>query len=152
MLRSDGVLLGVYLLGLCGLLAGCGGSTASQGDFVRNPVTGTVTLDGNALMKGSIRFFPLETTGASTITGGAILDGKFKLDEKTGLPAGKYKVTISATSGSSEPVDPDKLMSGEVTEESPEELIPAKYNSESELTCEVKADSPNELKFELTTK
>ncbi len=39
------------------LLAGCGGSSGKA--IERNPVSGTVTLDGSPLDQGAIRFEPM---------------------------------------------------------------------------------------------
>jgi hypothetical protein len=54
-------------------------------------VTGTVWLDGELLLNGSIRFVPVKgTTGSDA--GAAIRQGKYQIEK--GLTVGKYKVEI----------------------------------------------------------
>jgi hypothetical protein len=54
-------------------------------------VTGTVWLEGELLLKGSIRFVPVKgTTGSDA--GAAIRQGKYQIEK--GLTVGKYKVEI----------------------------------------------------------
>jgi hypothetical protein len=85
-------------------------------------VTGKVTVDGNPLTLGSVRFVPDKTKGNTSPTesvGEIKSDGTYTLttNGKTGVPAGWYKVTVTAA----EPVDSSKPFSGKV-------LVAPKYN------------------------
>jgi hypothetical protein len=114
-------------------LTGCGG-----GDGPR-PVSGTVTLDGQPLPSGEI-LFEYEDTSKSA-DGGQIKDGSFTFSAKPG----KAKVTITAMREI-----PGKTVVGAMGEALPstEQYLPAKYNTATELTAEVKAGS-NRFEFPL---
>jgi uncharacterized protein (TIGR03067 family) len=88
---------------------------------VRADVEGTVTLDGKPIALGAISFFPPD--GAAPVAATPIKDGKFALK----VPVGKMKVAINV----SRPVDNKK--------DKFEELLPAKYNTNSVLVFEVTA-------------
>lgn len=70
-----------------GLVAGCGGPAGPA----RTPVTGTVTLDGQPLKQGEIRFDPVDGKGPSD--GAPIKDGAFTIQ----ATAGEKKVVIVST-------------------------------------------------------
>ena len=92
-------LLSLVLFGLA-VVSGCG-----SGDTLnRQPVSGTVKLDGQPLASGSIRFIPQDTTGKVTSGGGPITDGKYSTD----LPPGKYLVKIFSTEEKEGGFDPSK--------------------------------------------
>ena len=77
----------VLLIGM----AGCGGSDLPD----TAPVTGEVTIDGQPLQTGSIRFFPANGRGAM----GEIVDGRYALRtfaENDGALLGSHTVTITA--------------------------------------------------------
>ncbi len=134
------------------LLIGFLSSGCSEGDELpREAVSGTVTLDGTPLEKGSIQFSPVAgNPGASIEGGGLITAGKFSIPKNPGLVPGNYQVAIYA--GGSK--------GGAKGEKRPEtggpapskEAIPAKYNARTELKEEVKKGGPNDFKFELTSK
>ena len=110
--------------------AGCG-KTGSK----IAPVTGRITLDGKPLEKADILFQPDGSKPPSS--GRTIADGRYELAYKRGVMGGTVgpntvRITISS----------------DVVENPPN--IPARYNSESELTKEVKS-GPNEFNFDLTT-
>src|SRR4051794_20308380 len=72
-------------------LAGC-----SSGDGLdRQPVAGSVTLDGAPLPKGTIRFTPTSNE-AGTDTSAEISGGKYAFTKQTGPVAGNYSVSISS--------------------------------------------------------
>ncbi len=130
----------IWRLGLgmaCLVLLGCGQRATVDKAY---PVSGTVTLDGSPMPDGEIRFWAVEKGDFQTVP---IKDGKFKGEAK----AGKRKVEICAFR-----MGQDKVMSGLKVEGTRENIIPAKYNTQSKLTAEVKADGPNEFKFEITSK
>jgi hypothetical protein len=53
-------------------------------------VQGTVTVNGQPLSEGAVRFIPLD--GNTPTTGGAIRDGKFRV----AVPVAKQRVEVSA--------------------------------------------------------
>jgi hypothetical protein len=119
------------------LLAGCSGGPAA------GTVSGEVTLDGQPLKQGLIRFVPAD--GKTATADGPIADGKYSV----AVPAGEKKVEISAAKvvGRHKMYDtPDSP----VVEDSVE-LLPARYNVRSELTYTV-TKGPQEKKFDLTSK
>jgi len=127
-----------FLCGICVcliLLSGCDGGPAT------GTVTGQVFLDGKPLEKGSIRFQPQEGPTA----GKEIVNGQFAAQ----VPVGPARVEIYAVKvvGQRPAYDaPDSPMVDMV-----KDIIPARYNTQSELTTEVKRGQ-NEVKFELTSK
>jgi hypothetical protein len=119
------------------LIAGCGdGSTAT--------VSGTVTVDGQPLKEGLIRFVPPSTAAAAVEA--PITNGEYTA---AGVPLGEVQVQISAPKvvGKMKMID---------TPESPyvdkvEELLPPRYNVQSELKMTVESGS-QEKSFQLKSK
>ena len=141
-----------HALVLAAGLAAAGCSTSGD-DLPREPVTGTVTLDGQPLANGVISFNPVgeRMAGGDQVSGGAqITGGKFTIPRETGLVPGNYNVTINAAS-QSERTKPAQAGGGKPSE-LPKELIPAKYNSSTELKADVKKGVPNDFTFTLVTK
>ena len=104
------------------LAAGCSDSHEAT-------VSGTVTVDGAPAKTGSIAFIPAD--GQSRTSGGPITDGKYE----SRIPIGKQRVEIRVP----KVVGQRKLYN---TPDSPtqdilEEVLPPKYNSQSELQLEV---------------
>jgi hypothetical protein len=94
-------------------------------------VNGTVTLDGATLAEGLIRFDPQD--GQTATADAPIKDGAFSAR----VPVGPKRISISAP----KVVGKRKMYE---TADSPtvdviEELLPARYNSESDLTLTVSA-------------
>jgi len=136
----------VSCLVLLGALAaaGCGGG---GGDTLpREPVTGTVTLNGVPVDHGNIQFRPVGGQGDGTIAGAEIKGGKYSIPREQGPVAGGYRVIISSTEETGAPSGGD--MPGQVTSGA-KELIPAKYNTSSNLDREIKKVGDNTLNFEL---
>lgn len=120
----------------CILIVGC--SKKSN----RSTVAGTVTLDGQPLKSGVIRFMPADGQTASADS--IITDGKFSAS----VPPGEKKISISApkVTGQRRVYEtPDSPMIDIV-----HELVPAKYNVQTELTLTVSASS-QEKDFPLTS-
>jgi hypothetical protein len=107
-------------------------------------VQGTVTLDGKPVDNGTIRFTPLE--GQAATAGGVIDDGKFS----STVPIAKHRVEISATQISGEATAEGRHtpVAGDYTAT---ELIPEKYNTNSELTLDV-TSGLNEPHFDLKSR
>jgi hypothetical protein len=119
------------------LTAGCGGSA-------KVVVKGTVTLDGNPLEEGAINFFPAD--GSGTTAGGVISGGNFSVP----VPAGSVIVRISA----SKVIRREPMYAGDPKgpmKEIRTDIIPAKYNAQSELKLDVKSGM-DDVKYDLTSK
>lgn len=137
-LRSRGP---VALALLIALLTGCGSSEPK-----RYPVKGTVQYKGAPVPLGTISFIP---EGSVAPAGGVeIKNGAYEFPPALGLPAGKYKVSISYPDPKGAAPQPKE---GEAPGASREvkELLPEKYNGATELTAEVKPVGSNEFPFDL---
>jgi hypothetical protein len=129
----------IFLLTLLPLLTvfGCGGPDN------RAEISGTVRLNGTPLATGSISFVPTEgTTGPSS--GGLITDGKYHVPRAKGVAVGKNRVSILSVMKTGRRIAD---LRGELEDEKVQ-VVPRKYNEESELICTVKSGS-NQLDFDL---
>src|SRR5262245_26830212 len=115
------------------VLAGCGDSTTGE-------VRGTIKFDGQPVKEGAITFKPVD--GKTGTAGGQIKDGRYTAR----VPLGEMKVEISAP----KVVRMKKLYDTPNSPEAPvtEEVLPAKYNTQTELRLEVKPGL-NEKDFDL---
>jgi hypothetical protein len=116
--------------------AGC------SGDSSHGTVSGTVTLDGNPLEAGLIRFVPAD--GQTATADATIEKGAFTAK----VPVGEKQITISAP----KVVGKRKMYE---TPDSPtvdvvQELLPERYNLRSELTYTVEPGE-QEKDFALTS-
>ncbi|QDU49978.1 hypothetical protein [Gimesia panareensis] len=127
-----------FLIGLCGCTGGSGEPVPELAD-----VNGVVTIDGAPLMNAKVIFEPQEATDnarrrASSAT--TQQDGSYTLEyneDVSGASLGAHKVMI--------------LKLTDNPEDAGKQLVPPKYNDQSELTAEVKAGG-NSINFDLTTK
>jgi hypothetical protein len=124
------------------------GGCSGDGLF-RQPVSGYVNLDGKPLALGAVIFYPVKINDLGiVINGGAMVkDGYFSLPRSSGLIPGKYFVAIRAA-------EPQHKRHGKRSEHEDEEkvakeVVPAKYNSETDLTIEIKDNAIKELTFHL---
>ncbi len=124
-------------------LIGCGGPATD-----RVPVAGEVTIDGQPLDRGSIEFHPDGEEG--TVTGGVIREGTFEIPATQGAKPGKYSVRIFASSGGVE-AEPDEPPGPEAEGQVAEERIPAKYNTETELSADIGEQGAVDLRFEVNS-
>lgn len=101
---------------------GCGPSDG----ITRVEVNGNVQLDGSPVVRGQIRFVPeVGTLGPVTIE--EIREGRYSARHDGGVPVGTHRVEILAW----DPTVPFSFGPGQKT---PDQLVPAKYNDNSELT------------------
>ena len=118
----------------------------------RCAISGAVTLDGKPVDGGNIQIDPLEAKQTSA-SGALIRAGRYSIPRQTGLAPGKYRVRIywaeKVNTGIVPTITGDVGHNVNVTP--PRELIPAKYNTESELTIEVRQSDANRFDFALTT-
>jgi hypothetical protein len=131
------------------LAAGCG---SDRPELAR--VTGTVTLDGKPLPKGTITF---ESVGKRPATG-TIVNGQITevttYDAGDGAPVGSHKVAISATEAPASAVvaNPGEAKAPRADYMTGKSLIPTRYNdpSTSGLSAEIKSGE-NTVEFKLTS-
>ncbi len=126
------------LVGTLVLCAGCGDPNTST-------VTGTVTVDGEPLAEGAIRFDPKD--GAVATSGNQIKDGKFTV---VGPPGIKKVVITSAKAIGEESLyeDDPKAPKRKISKQ----WLPARYNEQTELELDVKPGKNPPQEFKLTTK
>lgn len=121
-----------WLLLVFAMVLGCGGSQCT--------VTGTLSFNGQPIQDGSIRFFPVDgTEGPGAVA--KIENGQYGITSESNLLAGKYSVQITAVKKTGRMIRPREVMPGDAGTPTEEEiqLIPAKYNSESELRADLHA-------------
>jgi len=117
------------------VFCGCGG----RSDIAT--VTGTVTLEGQPLANARIVFQPMGSGSASY--GRTDAEGKYELqygEDIMGATIGSHRVTISTFSAGDPDADPPDAITPE--------LVPSKYNAETELHVEV-SRGENTLNFDL---
>ena len=134
MCKTEGVIRGLFVLGLCVLGAGCGDSDLGR-------VTGTIHLDGQPLQDAMVTFYPIASESAvkSGDRGGASYgrtdaNGEYELiysRTKKGAEIGEHRVVITTL---------EEGGGGDYGPGTPEKL-PKKYNVETALTAEVKPGS-----------
>lgn len=118
---------------------GCGSGNRPE----MGTVSGLVTLDGKPVPDAVVRFQPNSGRGSRAKTNA---DGYYSLGyvgSAEGALIGEHKVTIST-----QWMDEDRTTHKMVSHP---ETLPARYNSESDLTSTVEAGH-NEINFELTSK
>jgi hypothetical protein len=147
--NSGRLLIGGYLrLFAAGLaVSGC---SAPDDDVPRQPVAGTVLVDGLRLTYGLIIFYPQRapTRADGAIPSEATIEnGSFSLPRRFGLAPGKYKIWIQSERRRQERIE--REASPETRIGVAKGKIPAKFNSESVLEVEVKEGGIKDLKIEI---
>lgn len=131
--------VGICMAGALLLPAGCGGSP-------RVAVEGTVSVNGRPLEEGAITLIPLAgTPGASA--GARIVKGRFSMPAAKGPMPGRFRVEITAAGPTGRMVESDEVPPRMVPEFG--QILPAKFNSKSELTAELPAGGRAKLDFSL---
>jgi hypothetical protein len=102
-------------------------------------VQGTVSVNGQPLSEGAVRFIPVD--GNTPTTGGTIRDGKFRV----AVPVSKQRVEISANVIDREKTPPNPTNDQIVMKK----LVPERYNSQSKLVIDV-VKGLNEPVYKLT--
>lgn len=130
----------IYPILICLLFAGCGDEDG------RLSLTGTVTLDQQPLASGSIVFIPI---GGGPSTGCSIENGKFQIPAERGPAEGNYRVEIVSYKSTGEMIDDPDLPGLKV--EQKRQILPDRYNKESELSLQVNAETAENAQFTLTS-
>jgi hypothetical protein len=114
-------------------LIGCGGDNMAD-------VAGTVTINGAPAEKGSVTFIPAD--GKAPTAGSEIVNGKYSA--RVPLGTAKVQIRVPKVVGKKKLYDtPDSPVQDLL-----EEVLPAKYNDQTELTLDVKP-GVNEKNWEL---
>lgn len=133
---------------------GCG--SAEEDPRAREPISGTVTFDGQPLKDGTIQLQPASQQ-EGVASGGMVSDGHFEIPRAEGPVPGNYTVAIyaaagtAASTGSAEGAAPTApAPKARRTIASLRGVIPTRYNIETELKAEVKSGGPNTYVFNLS--
>jgi hypothetical protein len=121
---------------------GCSG----EDPLDRQAISGTIRIGGQPLDAGAILLDPI-SNHAGTAVGATVHDGSFTIIRKDGPVPGSYKVRIYASSGVQAPAPKG------ASERKPRpmvELIPEKYNSQTELRTEIISGQTRTLTYNLT--
>jgi len=109
-------------------------------------VQGKVTVNGQPVANGFVRFMAIDPNG--TNASAVIKDGQYSLPAEQGPTKGRYRVEFNVPSAQKKKV-PNDDAPGQFREEAPE-TMPAKYNTKSTLVQEIDPDKPQVLDFSLT--
>jgi hypothetical protein len=134
----------VYRL-LCVAILAVGIFGCAGGEAKRCAVSGMVKWRGKPLDYGAITFLA-EDAAVGTSGGDMIKDGRYSIPAKQGLLPGRYKVTISSVDPRNQAPDPDSPPGYLPV---PKDRLPAKYNTQTILTAEVRAEGQNTFNFEV---
>ncbi len=127
---------------------GCGREPASPPRF---PVTGSVTVNGEPLEAGRIRFSPLAGT-ATPGTSVGVVNGSYSTTVEEGLMVGSYRVEIEANENLGFELDDDVAYAQRGGKPLPPNPIPPQFNRNSTLEATVIADADNDFPFDLKFK
>ena len=123
---------------------GCGASSGLD----KVVVSGTVTLDGQPIPNGEIRFIPAPgTTGP--VSGGPIKDGAYVAKGKGGVPLGEHTVEIKAYRAMAK--GPGQATSADSEGGAAEQYLDKRYNEQTTLKATIGADTETQ-DFQLTSK
>ncbi len=127
--------------GFLALAAGGCSDRSAVDPLPRRAVSGTVTLDGQPLPAGIIRFDPeARETGVPVV--GDIKDGRFAIGQPQGPVPGKYRVLISGWKAD----NPESAEAGPRAKPGPGAIRKA------ELEAQVTPEGPNSFNFAMPKK
>jgi hypothetical protein len=131
----------VFAVGLPFTLAvGCSDPYAG-----RHAISGKVTLEGQPLEQGMIRFEPMD--GQGTTAGSAIMNGAYNVERKDGLKPGKYVVKITSGDGVTPTNSEEDATNPGGTNIVSADRIPPEYNERSTQQIEVTEGGNNTFDF-----
>ncbi|MBX3442430.1 MAG: hypothetical protein KF774_08480 [Planctomyces sp.] len=125
-------------------------SACGEAGPLRLPVQGEVTLDGEPLEAGRIRFVPAASRGVEGYA--AIIAGEYRLSDDAGLPPGDYRVEVEGQVELGFALDDDIAFANRPKKPLPPPSVPERYRRDTPLEATVVAGQPNEFHFPLTTK
>ena len=118
----------------------------------RQPLAGRVLLDGKPLAHGTILFFPEEVSTKQHETvpsGNTIVNGWFSIPRDKGPVPGKYKIAVSSEKHVKHPNRTDREDIPAEPQPPAQEIIPARFNANTELEVEIKEGGIKELRIDL---
>jgi hypothetical protein len=128
------------------------GGCSSGGDGLpREPISGTVTLDGAPLAQGNIAFTPADPSTGSGV-GAVVVGGAYEVPRAQGPVPGSYVVSISSTEEVQAKASAKPAQPGDGDAPLIRERIPAKYNAQTTLKAEVTKGGKNVFDFPLSSK
>jgi hypothetical protein len=141
---------GLWLvLAIAAAATGCGGDEGPP----RVAVSGVVSLDGQPLPSGQIRFIPTgETKGPAAA--GTIENGAYQLPQSEGPILGTHRVEIEATGFEGFAIDDETAFAENVERKKggmPKNPVPEIYNRRSTLTATVSEDGSRTFDFPLSS-
>ncbi len=138
--RQDARFLSVLTLAIA-LATGC-----ESGDGLdRQPIQGSVTLDGQPLADGAVLFEPVSNE-TGTAVGTTIQAGTFAIPRALGPVPGAYRVRIYSASSIQAPPGPGQSAR---TTRPMVERIPERYNAQTILKAQVAGRQANHFRFTL---
>jgi hypothetical protein len=143
----------IHRWGLILVIAAYVGCSSSEGPE-RVAIRGAVTLDGEPLPAGMIRFLP---TGATAGPAGVaiIKNGRYQASAEEGPLVGRNRVEIEATDYFRFAIDDEAAFAAAASKRStklPRNPVPAKYNRQSTLTVDIAAGQEKDVDFALKTR
>ena len=144
-MKRDTILF--FALATCILVvSGCGQAGPDYGSLGLSKVHGTITLDGQPLSGGRVRFQAEDGTYSYGVTDA---DGHYEMmfnSEQAGVLKGPKTVRIWSSGGGSK--DADEEVEGLDVKPRQGEKVPPRYNKKSELTVNVE-NASEEFNFDL---
>jgi len=122
-------------------LAACSLSGCAEKGLERTIVSGAITYKGAPVTDGTITFTPMAGSQVPS-SGASIVDGRYVVDGRGGVPVGSHRISIEAyhlvpyTLGPGES-PPRNYFEGK----SREQYLPEKYNSNSQLDITIEPGS-----------
>jgi len=121
------------------MTAGCG-----DGSLPSKPVHGTVTVGGEKVDAGEVRFVPVDGTPGPTSVG-TIVEGEYRIDARGGVPLGKHRVEVEARRKTGRKVEQYSGFETSLVDETVR-VGPQQYaGQQSPLVEEVTADSDGRI-------
>lgn len=147
--RPAAYAIALFLAGSC--LCSC--STQSEPAIARAAVSGDVSLDGEPLKEGLVKFVPTgKTKGPATAI--PIIDGHFSTDESIGPLVGSHRIEVVSTDDGGFPRDSEERLEQVTAMKSPPkidvQIVPDVYREQTPLTAAVNQDARNHYRFDLT--
>ncbi|MBN2293031.1 MAG: hypothetical protein JXM70_11435 [Pirellulales bacterium] len=118
---------------LSALLLGCGKS----GSVEYVVVDGDVSWQGKPISRGTIRFVPMGNTKGPA-SAAEIVDGRYVVESRGGVPVGEHRVEITAMHGGRSAAEENSTPADDGAGRSVQ-YIPLKYNKHSELKATVES-------------
>ena len=132
-----------------GLVLISSGCSQVADDLPREAVRGKVTVDGEPLAKGAIRFRTLKSSTGNTMEAGDLIrDGEYHIARSEGPVPGTYSVVITEEVEASLP---NGGLPGPYPKVNPGK-IPEKYTRKNALSAEIKTGQYDPIDFDLKTK